>query len=140
MVNSRRNAQPITALCYVCLQQVDSGSPADEAGLRKGDLIVEVNGARVIESSRCSHEQLAARIKTHSDHVTMLVVDQATEKWYRQRGLPLVDTRRTTTTTVAADVEQSDNKEQTTTSGNESDRNNGEYSDAACVLFMTSKY
>lgn len=67
--------------------QVDVGSPAELGGLREGDLIVEVNGTAVIESARCSHDQLAGRIMMSQGRVELLVVDSFTERWCRYRGL-----------------------------------------------------
>jgi hypothetical protein len=77
--------------CQSFCEQVDAGSPADVSGLRDGDLIVAVNGVPVLESGKCTHEQLADRIKSIPDKVDIIVVDQVVEKRFRERGLLLTD-------------------------------------------------
>ena len=63
---------------------VDPGSPADAAGLQKDDKIVEVNGHNVLEDT---HRQVVDHIKTHHDHVDLLVVDHETERFYHDKSI-----------------------------------------------------
>ncbi len=63
---------------------VEPNSPAQDAGLKEGDHIVEVNGASVEESS---HAQVVTRIKAQPNTVSLLVVDPATEKYFKRRSI-----------------------------------------------------
>jgi len=63
---------------------VDPQSPAESAGLREGDRIVEVNGTNV---SMENHQQVVERVKTVADETTFLVVDDRTEEYYRERKI-----------------------------------------------------
>jgi hypothetical protein len=66
--------------------KVDPGSPAQSAGLRGGDRIIEVNGNPVSVSS---HAEVVEKIKANSDWVKMLVVTKDEELYYNQKNLPL---------------------------------------------------
>ena len=50
---------------------VDSGSPAELAGLREGDLIIEVNGNNVELET---HKQVVNRIRLNSNETKILVI------------------------------------------------------------------
>ncbi|GBP94893.1 hypothetical protein EVAR_90810_1 [Eumeta japonica] len=54
--------------------KVDEGSPAETAGLRTGDRILEVNGASIAGET---HKQVVARIKELPDETRLLVVAPA---------------------------------------------------------------
>ncbi|XP_049881956.1 Na(+)/H(+) exchange regulatory cofactor NHE-RF1 [Pectinophora gossypiella] len=54
--------------------KVDDGSPAERAGLRRGDRILEVNGSSIADES---HKQVVARIKERPDDAELLVVAPA---------------------------------------------------------------
>lgn len=54
--------------------KVDDGSPAETAGLRRGDRILEVNGQSIAGES---HKQVVARIKERPDDTELLVVAPA---------------------------------------------------------------
>ncbi|XP_023939678.2 Na(+)/H(+) exchange regulatory cofactor NHE-RF1 [Bicyclus anynana] len=54
--------------------KVDAGSPAEAAGLRRGDRIVEVNGHGIAGES---HKQVVARIKQRPDEAELLVAAPA---------------------------------------------------------------
>lgn len=62
--------------------KVDPGSPAEFAGLKEGDRIVEVNGVNINHEN---HKQVVQRIKAMPGETTLLVVDLETEEYYRQR-------------------------------------------------------
>ncbi len=63
---------------------VDDESPADLAGLKKGDKIVEVNGVNVLDST---HADTVNEIKVNPNAVKLLVVDKETEDYYRNKGI-----------------------------------------------------
>ena len=52
---------------------MEDGSPAEAAGLRPKDLIIEVNGINV---TRENHKQVVERIRASGDSTTFLVADQ----------------------------------------------------------------
>lgn len=52
--------------------KVDEASPAELAGLRQGDRIIEVNGANI---GRETHKEVVQRIKAIANEVQLLVVD-----------------------------------------------------------------
>merc|ERR1711894_218284 len=62
---------------------VDPESPADAAGVKKGDKIIEVNGTNI---SNENHTQVVARIKAGGDETRILVADQDCVKWHQERG------------------------------------------------------
>lgn len=55
--------------------KVDDGSPAESAGLRQGDKILEVNGIPIGDKT---HKQVVELIKSRPNDTTMLVVDPGT--------------------------------------------------------------
>lgn len=52
--------------------KVDDNSPAESAGLKQGDRIIEVNGVNIGNET---HKQVVQRIKAIADEVRLLVVD-----------------------------------------------------------------
>lgn len=52
--------------------KVDANSPAEEAGLREGDQIIEVNGVNIGNET---HKQVVQRIKAISNEVRLLLID-----------------------------------------------------------------
>lgn len=52
--------------------KVDESSPAETAGLRQGDRIIEVNGANIGSET---HKQVVERIKSVPNHTNLLVID-----------------------------------------------------------------
>lgn len=52
--------------------KVDENSPSEEAGLRQGDRIIEVNGVNIGSES---HKQVVERIKAVANHTKLLVID-----------------------------------------------------------------
>ena len=64
--------------------KVEEGSPAQSAGLREGDRIIEVNGVNVTSES---HQEVVARIRTQEEETTFLVVDEETEEFYSKRNI-----------------------------------------------------
>lgn len=64
--------------------KVDAGSPADAAGLKEGDKIIEVNGVNI---SQENHKQVVQRIKANPDETRLLVVDLDTEKYHKDKNI-----------------------------------------------------
>lgn len=64
--------------------KIDDDSPAEEAGLREGDRILEVNGANIENET---HQQVIARIKAGGDCTTMLVLDREGDDHYKSKGI-----------------------------------------------------
>lgn len=64
--------------------KVDDNSPAELAGLKEHDRIVEVNGVSV---SGEAHQDVVKRIKSDPKQVTMLVVDKETDAYFEKEGL-----------------------------------------------------
>ena len=63
---------------------IDPGSPAEVAGLIKGDRIVEVNGANV----QCeTHKEVVERIKSNGSSVILLVSDKECDNYHKEHGL-----------------------------------------------------
>lgn len=61
---------------------IDVGSPAEAAGLRQNDRIIEVNGINVANEN---HYQVVERIKAVPTETRLLVVDQATDDYYKDK-------------------------------------------------------
>ncbi|XP_054418960.1 Na(+)/H(+) exchange regulatory cofactor NHE-RF3 isoform X2 [Pteronotus mesoamericanus] len=69
------------------IKDIDSGSPAEEAGLKTNDLVVAVNGESV---ESLSHDSVVEMIRMGGDQTSLLVADKETESIYRlvQKGSP----------------------------------------------------
>uniref|UniRef100_A0A3B5A4M5 Na(+)/H(+) exchange regulatory cofactor NHE-RF n=1 Tax=Stegastes partitus TaxID=144197 RepID=A0A3B5A4M5_9TELE len=66
------------------IRSLDPGSPADHAGLRPQDRLIEVNGVN-IEGMR--HAEVVAFIKKGGDETWLLVVDPETDDHFKRRGV-----------------------------------------------------
>ncbi|KAM9843717.1 Na(+)/H(+) exchange regulatory cofactor NHE-RF2 [Aulostomus maculatus] len=66
------------------IRSLDLGSPADHAGLRPQDRLVEVNGVN-IEGMR--HAEVVAFIKKGGDETWLLVVDPDTDEHFKRKGV-----------------------------------------------------
>lgn len=66
------------------VRSVDPDSPAERAGIRAGDRIVEVNGVNI---RGLRHSEVVALIKSRRDEVSFLVVDQETDELFRRLGI-----------------------------------------------------
>lgn len=64
--------------------KIDDESPAQMAGLREGDKIIEVNGVNI---SNENHRQVVERIKADPQETKLLVVDQETDLWYKEQDI-----------------------------------------------------
>jgi membrane-associated protease RseP (regulator of RpoE activity) len=66
--------------------KVEDGSPAESAGLRQGDRIIEVNGTNV---ETASHKEVVDKIKAVPDKVELLVVDTDSDKYFKDKSIKL---------------------------------------------------
>jgi len=64
--------------------KVDKDSPAELAGLRGKDRIVEVNGTNI---SNENHKQVVQRIKAVPNETKLLVLDESAEEYYKSRNI-----------------------------------------------------
>jgi membrane-associated protease RseP (regulator of RpoE activity) len=64
--------------------KIDAGSPAEKAGLKEGDRIVEVNGVNVNQEN---HKQVVQRIKAVPSETKLLVVDKKCEEYHKQNEI-----------------------------------------------------
>ncbi|MEQ2262903.1 hypothetical protein XENORESO_000576 [Xenotaenia resolanae] len=66
------------------VRSVDHDSPAERAGLRTGDRLVEVNG---VNTKGLRHSEVVALIRSREDEVFLLVVDQETDELFHRLGI-----------------------------------------------------
>ncbi|PNF29908.1 hypothetical protein B7P43_G07292 [Cryptotermes secundus] len=64
--------------------KVDDGSPAEAAGLKQGDRIIEVNGVNI---SNENHKQVVQRIKAIPNQTKLLVVDNEADKYFKANNI-----------------------------------------------------
>jgi len=64
--------------------KVDAGSPAEAAGLKEGDRIVEVNGVNIANEN---HKQVVQRIKAVPNETKLLVVDSEADKYFKAHNI-----------------------------------------------------
>ena len=82
--------------------RVDLGSPADAAGLRVGDRVVEVDGANVDD---LSHQDVVDRVASSGDqHVTLLVVDPAADRFFSEQNVVVTASMDGVKTTTCPDT------------------------------------
>ncbi|KAK1329474.1 hypothetical protein QTO34_011664 [Cnephaeus nilssonii] len=62
------------------IKDIDSGSPAEAAGLKANDLLIAVNGESV---ESLSHDSVVEMIRKSGDQTSLLVVDKETDSIYR---------------------------------------------------------
>lgn len=66
------------------------GSPAEQAGLRPGDRVVEVDGRNVETESYSEFvETMSAKMKAGDRRLTVLVVDEKTDQYFKDHGVRL---------------------------------------------------
>lgn len=70
--------------------KVDEDSPAQHAGLREGDRIIEVNGVNIAQEN---HRQVVERIKSIPNETKLLVVDEEADKYYREKKIVVKSTQ-----------------------------------------------
>ncbi|XP_069133392.1 LOW QUALITY PROTEIN: Na(+)/H(+) exchange regulatory cofactor NHE-RF2-like [Argopecten irradians] len=64
---------------------VDEASPAETAGLKEGDRIIEVNGSNIEQT--LDHQEVIGKVKAGGNETKMLVVDRETDEYYKSRGI-----------------------------------------------------
>ncbi|XP_075218605.1 uncharacterized protein LOC142323182 [Lycorma delicatula] len=64
--------------------KVDQGSPAEAAGLKEGDRIIEVNGVNIANEN---HKQVVQRIKALPDETKLLVVDNEADSYFKSKNI-----------------------------------------------------
>ncbi|XP_048827298.1 Na(+)/H(+) exchange regulatory cofactor NHE-RF3 [Brienomyrus brachyistius] len=68
----------------VYMTAVTASGVADRAGVKVSDHLQEVNGENV---DGCTHEEIAEKIKAAGDRIMFLLVDEQSDKYYRNRKL-----------------------------------------------------
>lgn len=69
--------------------KVDEASPAEAAGLKEGDRIIEVNGVNINNEN---HKQVVQRIKTLPEETKLLVVDAEADNYFKTKGIVIKNT------------------------------------------------
>ena len=64
--------------------KVDENSPAEAAGLKEGDRIVEVNGTNIGNEN---HSQVVQRVKAVPNETKLLVVDSKADTYYKEKKI-----------------------------------------------------
>ena len=64
--------------------KVDNGSPAEAAGLKEGDRIIEVNGTNVEQDN---HQGVVQKIKSVSNETKLLVVDTDADTYFKSKSV-----------------------------------------------------
>lgn len=64
--------------------KIDDDSPAEAAGLKEGDRIIEINGANIENET---HQQVIARVKAGGNETKMLVLDKEADEYYKNKGV-----------------------------------------------------
>lgn len=70
--------------------KVDVNSPAEFAGMKEGDRIIEVNGVNIANEN---HKQVVERIKAIPHETRLLVLDEEADKWYKERKIVVRNTQ-----------------------------------------------
>lgn len=64
--------------------KVDEGSPAEAAGLKERDRIIEVNGINITNEN---HKQVVQRIKGLQEETKLLVVDIEADNYFKSKNI-----------------------------------------------------
>ncbi|KAK6633779.1 hypothetical protein RUM44_004386 [Polyplax serrata] len=107
-LNGNLTAKPVVRLCHLVkwpdydgygfnlhanmnkpgqfIGNVEEGSPAQAAGLKEGDRIVEVNGANINGEV---HKQVVSRIKQNPNETKLLVVDKESSEYFQANNITI---------------------------------------------------
>lgn len=66
------------------LRDIDSGSPAERAGLKDGELLLEVNGESV---ESLAHEEIVDRVRLSGKHVSLTAITPQGLEFYTKVGI-----------------------------------------------------
>ncbi|KAK7882845.1 hypothetical protein WMY93_029019 [Mugilogobius chulae] len=80
----RQERMPVSQKMMHVLREVDSGSPAEEAGMEDGDLLLAVN-SEPVES--LEHEDIVKLIRRSGDNVSLTALSMSGKDFYRQLGI-----------------------------------------------------
>ncbi|NXH22939.1 NHRF3 protein, partial [Bucco capensis] len=68
------------------INEIQNKGPADTAGVKNNDILVEVNGVNVINES---YDKVVARIQTSGDRLTLLVCSKDVYKYFQSQNIPI---------------------------------------------------
>ncbi|XP_066562252.1 Na(+)/H(+) exchange regulatory cofactor NHE-RF3 [Amia ocellicauda] len=68
------------------VKEVLKGGPADEAGLKDNDILIEVNGVNI---ENCSHDDVVGMIKSSGNSLVMLVVEKEAYDYFKAKQIPI---------------------------------------------------
>ena len=72
------------------INQVEPDSPADLAGLQKGDRIVEINGEICHADDKM---KIIEKMIVHPNHAKLLVVDERADKYFTEKQITITSTQ-----------------------------------------------
>ncbi|XP_068601908.1 Na(+)/H(+) exchange regulatory cofactor NHE-RF3 [Brachionichthys hirsutus] len=80
----RQEKLAVTQRIVHVLREVDAGSPAEEAGMEDGDLLLAVNGEQV---ESMEHENIVKAVRQSGDRVSLTTIPLAGRDFYRGLGI-----------------------------------------------------
>lgn len=69
------------------LREVDSGSPAERAGMKDGELLLEVNG-ELVESLK--HEQIVQKVRQSGQQVSFTAISPQGFEFFSRVGITIL--------------------------------------------------
>nr|CAB3264767.1 Na(+)/H(+) exchange regulatory cofactor NHE-RF3-like [Phallusia mammillata] len=69
------------------LRRLQAGGVAEQAGVKEGDRLVEINGVNI---STTNHDEMVKMVRSSGSKVTFLVVDEETDLYYKNKGIQIV--------------------------------------------------
>lgn len=102
--------------------KVDVDTPAEAAGLRVSDRIIEVNGHNVTTET---HKQIVERIKAVPNETRLLVLDPEADAYYAERGIQVSGTQ-SNVVHLRTPTARNNNKSSANTAGDSSSDDDGD--------------